>query len=313
MNPKILVTGASGGIQGGTGNYLVRMLLEKGTPVRAFVHKEDDRSDRLREAGADIHTGDILTIQSVRKAMKGIESVYFCYPVREGLLDAAAIVAEVAREEGIKFIINLSQGSASDDSPSPRSRRHWLSERIFDWTGIPSFHLRGMVFYENLFRQFAKGIREDSELRAPFESGDAIVPAIAAQDISKLAFTALQYPPQFADKTIFAGGSALSLNQIAQELTTLLGRTIHYKKVSPEEWIKETEIREGKQNPELIHHLVNLWKNILLTNQDPGTASRLSQLSGLFQKLTGESAMTLSEWVRLNKTALEGKMTEVKV
>jgi uncharacterized protein YbjT (DUF2867 family) len=57
-------------------------------------------------------------------------------------------------------ILNLSQGSASDESPSPTVRRHWLSEKIFDWSGIPTCHLRGSIFYENLFRQFGKGIEE---------------------------------------------------------------------------------------------------------------------------------------------------------
>ena len=53
MSSKILVTGAAGGTQGATGNRLTRLLREKGVPVRAFVRKVDERSDVLREMGAD--------------------------------------------------------------------------------------------------------------------------------------------------------------------------------------------------------------------------------------------------------------------
>ena len=86
MSSKILVTGAAGGAQGATGNRLTRLLREKGIPVRAFVRSVDERSDVLREMGAEIFAGDLVNIQSVRQALKGIESVYFCYPVQADLL-----------------------------------------------------------------------------------------------------------------------------------------------------------------------------------------------------------------------------------
>src|SRR5258708_25277087 len=130
--------------------------------------------------------------------MKEFKSVFFAYQVRPGLLDATAIMAHAAREAKTKFILNLSQGGASDENPSPTSRRHWLSEKIFDWSGTTAFHLRGGVFFENLFRQFAKGIHENSELRAPFASGDGMVPAVAAHDISRIRFFAMRDPARFA-------------------------------------------------------------------------------------------------------------------
>ena len=113
MKPTILVTGASGGTQGATGNRVTRLLREKGVPVRAFVRKVDERSVPLREMGAEIFVGDLLNIQSVREAMRGIEKVYFCYPVQAGLLEATAILAETAIEEGIQFVFHLSLGASS--------------------------------------------------------------------------------------------------------------------------------------------------------------------------------------------------------
>ena len=107
MSSKILVTGAAGGNQGATGNRVTRLLREKGLPVRAFVRKVDERSHVLRGMGAEVFTGDLVNIQSVREALKGIEQVYFCYPVQADLLEATAILSQAAKKEGVKFIFHL--------------------------------------------------------------------------------------------------------------------------------------------------------------------------------------------------------------
>ena len=105
----ILVTGAAGGIQGSTGFHVTRLLLDKGWPVRAFVHRLDDRSDRLRTLGAEVVDGDLRDFRSVAAAMGGIRRAYFAYPVQEGLLDAAATFAAAARSAGVEQVVNLSQ------------------------------------------------------------------------------------------------------------------------------------------------------------------------------------------------------------
>src|SRR5271168_5324072 len=94
----VLVTGASGGRQGQTGRHVSEMLLARGVAVRAFVHTADARSERLSKLGAEIFVGDFLDIGSVQRAIDGVSSVYFAYPVQDGLLDATAIMAVAARE-----------------------------------------------------------------------------------------------------------------------------------------------------------------------------------------------------------------------
>jgi uncharacterized protein YbjT (DUF2867 family) len=97
---KVLVTSATGGKGGQTGRHVSEMLLARGIPVRAFVHKIDERSDRLRALGAELVEGDFLDIRSVQRATRDIASIYFAYPVQEGLLDATAAMALAAREAG---------------------------------------------------------------------------------------------------------------------------------------------------------------------------------------------------------------------
>jgi NAD(P)H dehydrogenase (quinone) len=74
----LLVTGATGE----TGRYTVRHLLEKGHTARAMVHKEDERSQTLRNWGAEIVVGDLLNHDDAIRATSGTSAAYFCYPVR---------------------------------------------------------------------------------------------------------------------------------------------------------------------------------------------------------------------------------------
>jgi uncharacterized protein YbjT (DUF2867 family) len=147
----VLVTGAAGGNQGSTGFHVTRFLLGKGRPVRAFVHRLDDRSDRLRALGAEVVEGDLRDFRSVAAAMSGIRQAYFAYPVQEGLLEAAATFAAAARSAGVEQVVNLSQWlQPTGEQPTPHQARHWLVEQIFDWAEVGAVHLDATVFYENL-------------------------------------------------------------------------------------------------------------------------------------------------------------------
>jgi uncharacterized protein YbjT (DUF2867 family) len=309
MSSTILVTGAAGGTQGSTGNRVARLLREKSVPVRAFVHRVDERSEVLRDMGAEVFAGDLVNIQSVREALKGIERVYFCYPVQADLLEATAILVQAAKEKGVKFIFHLSSGASSDQSPSPWGRKIWLSEQILEWSGIPSFHLRPALFLESLLRQFAKGISQDSEIRAPFGTGDGKVPSIAAEDVARLAVKVLLNPEPFMGKAHQLFTSNVSLNELAQELTTLLGRPIGYHEIAPGQFIKEAIEREGSANQEGKDHLTGLWESFLTLNQDPDFLARMAKGHDAFQRTTGESPTPLIEWLKLNQTTIDGDGT----
>ena len=61
----VLVTGATGRI----GGAVATQLLEKGITTRAMVHRNDARSARLRDLGAEIVVADLFDIQQVQAAM----------------------------------------------------------------------------------------------------------------------------------------------------------------------------------------------------------------------------------------------------
>ncbi len=70
--PRILVTSAAGR----TGPAAVLELLRKGFPVRAFVRRNDVRSEKLRKAGAEIFVGDLFDLSDLRNALVDVQRAY---------------------------------------------------------------------------------------------------------------------------------------------------------------------------------------------------------------------------------------------
>src|ERR1700740_3224406 len=84
---KVLITGATGA----TGGNAIKRLLELKVPVRALVHKVDERSEKLSSQGVEIVRGDLSDFEAVSEALKGITAAYFVFPIKvPGILEATA-------------------------------------------------------------------------------------------------------------------------------------------------------------------------------------------------------------------------------
>src|ERR1700754_735505 len=229
---KFLVTGSTGS----TGDPTVRLLLENGHKVTAFVRREDSRSDVLKELGAEIVTGDMLKIEDVRRAMKGVDGVYFCYPLTQGAVEATAILAQAASEHSVKQIVYMSQRQSRPHARSPATMSHWLSEQILNRSGIPAAHLRVNFFAEWMLYAAAE-IRAGRYL-TPFDPESRFVP-IAAVDIARVVVKILENPEAFGSVVIPVTGSVeVSHIELTGILAKTLGKEIRFEQVSPDEFVK---------------------------------------------------------------------------
>jgi uncharacterized protein YbjT (DUF2867 family) len=225
MTDKFLVTGATGE----TGRYTVQRLLEKGYAVRALVHKDDERAETLRSEGAEVVVGDLFEHDDVIRAAAGTTAAYFCYPVRHGIIQTTAYFADAARRVGLKAVINMSQISAREDSKSHAARDHWIAERIFDWSGVPTIHLRPTFFSQWLLYPFArKTIVEQSIIDLPYGAGRHA--PIAAEDQARLIAVLLADPAAHVGETYtLHGPTELDQPGIAAAISEVLGRKISYQ------------------------------------------------------------------------------------
>ena len=242
----ILVTGATGK----TGAYTVPLLIERGHSVRAFVHKIDQRSERMKAMGAEIVAGDLLDFYAVSDALKNIDTAYFCYPIEPGLVEATAYFAQGAREGGVKAIVNMSQISARREAKSNAARQHWVSERVLDWSGIQVTHLRPTFFAEWLLL-FTEMIGEQGVLALPFGNGRHA--PVAAEDQAHVIAAILENPAPHAGKTYpLFGPVEMNHEEIAAEVAHTLGRPVQYKPLEIAEFAERLKARG--MEPHVVQH-----------------------------------------------------------
>ncbi|WP_206996071.1 NmrA family NAD(P)-binding protein [Trinickia mobilis] len=293
---KYLITGATGK----TGGHTVRHLLKQGHAVRAFVHREDERSAALRHQGAEVVVGDILEHDDVINAMAGVTGAYLCYPIRPGYIEATAYFADAARRAAVEVVVELSQISAREDSKSHAARNHWIAERVLDWSGVPTVHLRPTYFAEWLILPWVRNpIVQEGKITLPYGAGRHA--PIAAEDQARLIAAVLMQPSDHIGKTYpLCGPVELSQQDIADEVGKVLGRKIAYSPSTIEQYRENLEkyIPAAYQRPEfLIQHLLAVaidYQNGIFSGVD-----------GIIGETTGQAPQTVGDFVKAHRQAFE--------
>jgi len=290
----VLVTGAAGGNQGSTGLHVTRMLLDNGRPVRAFVHRLDDRSARLRALGAEVVEGDLRDFGSVATAMSGIRQAYFAYPVQEGLLEAAATFAAAARSAGVEQVVNLSQWlQPGGEQPTPHQARHWLVEQIFDWAEVGAVHLDATVFYENLCTWALGSLTQSGVIALPWGPEASAVPLVSAQDVARVAAAVLAGPELPGGTVIRLMAGRFTNNEIADTFSQILGRPVSYVEISDEQWADAASA--VGVNAVAVEHLTHLWR-FLRTR--PPEYQAFYHTSDAFDDFAGQPPQSLAHFLR---------------
>jgi NAD(P)H dehydrogenase (quinone) len=287
------------GATGKTGRHTVRRLLERGHSVRAMVHKEDERSEALRSTGVEVVVGELLEHDDVIRAAAGTSAAYFCYPVSPGLIQATAYFADAARRAALKVVVNMSQISAREDSESHAARDHWIAERLFDWSGVPTVHLRPTFFSEWLLIPFVRStIADNGIIDLPYGHGRHA--PIAAADQARVIATILTEPAAHVGKVYpLCGPTELDQAGIAAAVTEVLGRKITYQ---PLTILQHRERLEKGGWPEfVIQHFCAValdYQNGLFSGEDKFIA-----------KLTGKPPMSVQDFVASHRKAFTSAST----
>lgn len=285
---KVLITGATGA----TGGNAIKQLLELKVPIRALVHKVDQRSERLSAQGVEIVQGDLTDFEAVNEALQGITTAYFVFPVRvPGVLEATAFFAQAAIEQGLGAIVNMSQISARRIAKSHAAQSHWIAERLLDRSGIPVTHLRPTFFAEWLM-YVSENIREKDNFPLPF--ADARYAPIAAEDQGRVIAAILHNPAEHAGKTYpLYGPKELTQYEIADILTQVLGRKITYLPVEIEAF-SELWHQQG-YSPYIRQHISAVAQDC--------RDGVFSGTNDLVEKLTGQKPMPMLDYIAKNKAA----------
>ena len=297
MANLILVTGAAGRV-GGTGRTVTELLLEQGKAVRALVRTEDERSQALRDMGAEVVVGNLLDLDSMHRAINGCDTMYFGMSVSDAYLTATVNTAAVAKHHGVKAFINMSQMTVSqmsitETTPSPQQKLHWLAEQALNWSGLPVVHVRPTMMLEgSLLILTPDSVRESNQIRLPF--GEGKTSPVAVADVARaIAALLVNAQPHIGKIYHLTGPQSENMHFYAQEYSKALGRTITYQDIPVEPW-REELLKRG-----LPVHLVNH----LVTMADLHRAGRYDRMSDDVLTLTGQRPLSVQDFVRKNAAA----------
>ena len=222
INPKILVTGATGR----TGKAVVTQLLAKGWPVRAAVRVRDARSDLLRRQGAEVVTADIFDPGQLTDAMRGVQRAYYCPPYHPFVIQSASAFAAAARETGLEQIVGLSQWLAGPNHPALMSRQHWLIDQMF--MALPSTAYTTIMpgfFADSPYLEVMPFAAHLGVLPLPMAGESRNAPP-SVDDIARVAVAALLDPARHAGKSYRPTGPELLT---VTEMAAIIGRVVGHK------------------------------------------------------------------------------------
>jgi uncharacterized protein YbjT (DUF2867 family) len=222
--PRILVLTAAGR----TGMPVALQLLDEGFPVTAFVHKADQRSERLKAKGAEIVVGSLTDITDMRTAMAGARRAYFCVPNEAGYLKAAAIFTVVAAEHQLEAVVAMSQWLSNPHHPAIHTREVWLADRLFELLPGTAVTFINPGFFADNVMPVLPFAAQFGLLSLPYGSGLNAPPS--NEDMARVAAEILARPEGHAGKTYRpTGPKLLSPQDLAAILGEVLGRKVTYR------------------------------------------------------------------------------------
>jgi NAD(P)H dehydrogenase (quinone) len=225
----IAVTGATGGL----GGRVARRLAGRGVAQRLVV-RDAARAPELDRAEVAVATyGDG---EAMRRALDGVATLLLVSASedRERVkLHTTAVDAAVAA--GVERVVYTSFYGAAPDCTFTFGRDHWHTEEALKASGLRHTFLRDNLYVD--FLPLMAGA--DGVIRGP--AGDGRVAAVARDDIADAAVAVLlgdgggdpgRHDGRGYDLT---GPEALTLAEVAGELSRFAGRPITYQEETLEE------------------------------------------------------------------------------
>ncbi len=221
----ILVTGATGS----NGTEIIKRLVEKNIQVRAMVR--DRNRANLVIPNVEVVEADFDRPETLQSVLAGVKRAFLVTNSSENAEAQQIAFIDAAKQSGVEHIVKLSQFKADANSPGRFLRYHAAVEAALQASGIAYTFLRPNLFMQGLLN-FRSTIASQNAFYAA--AGDAKVSVVDVRDIAQVAVAALTEPGHEGKTYDLTGFEALTHAEMAEHLSTALGRKIAFIDVSPE-------------------------------------------------------------------------------
>lgn len=219
----ILATGSTGTI----GSRIVERLAAEGASVKALVRA--GKHTQFPE-GVQLVTGDMTDVQSMRAALKGVDTLFLLNAVAPDELTQALVTLDLAVEAGIKRIVYFSVFNSALFADVPHFTAKYAVEQAIDARAIPATVLRPAYFFQNDLN-LKQAILDHGVYPMPI--GSVGVAMVDVGDIVKIAASELlrrERAPGPLPRTVIevVGPDTLSGGDLATIWSRETGRTVTY-------------------------------------------------------------------------------------
>lgn len=229
----ILVTGATGA-QGGS--VAKALLAQNKFAVRILTRNANSQNAiALKELGAEVITGDMNDIESLKTAMQdcyGVYGVTNFWEHFENEYQQGKNMVDAVKATGISHFIfhtlpdynKLSNGKYPTPHCDMKAALHEYTKLL----NIPATFLQVAFYYENFLNFFTLQKAADGTYYFGFPQGNTRLAMVSVEDIGGMAATIFDYPAEYIGRTVGAVGADDTCEKYAAVLSKALGKKIKY-------------------------------------------------------------------------------------
>ena len=277
----ICITGAGGTV----GKEVVKQLELAKVPFRvAYFSKE--KMEAALAKGMDAVTIDYNRPDTLREAFQGCEKLFLLGPNALNQTQLELNAVEAAKAVGIKYIVKQSvMGSEAKDFSL--ALVHRPVEKAIEASGLEWTFLRPNSFMQNVITFMAETIKAESAFYSASDQGK--IAHVDVRDIAAVAVKALteSEPIHFGQAYTLTGSEALTYDDLADELSKVLGRSISHISLSPED-LKHGMLAEGM--PEAIaERMLDLERYY--------REDKASRITNDIKQVTGQAPIRFAQYI----------------
>jgi uncharacterized protein YbjT (DUF2867 family) len=224
----ILVTGAAGL----NGSAAIREFVRRDEPVRALVRSAAKAASLGTPATVEVVEGDMLRQETLGAALEGVDRVLMISAADAQLAETQRAFIDAAKRADVKRIVKFSGLGAALDTSFRFNRMHAEIERYLEESGLEWTHLRPSQFMQTYLRE-APTIASEAAFYLPLEN--ARLAPVDVEDIAKAAFALLHGDGHEGKAYEITGPEALTMTEVADRLSSVLGKPVRYVNVAPDE------------------------------------------------------------------------------
>jgi uncharacterized protein YbjT (DUF2867 family) len=228
----IVITGATGALNGATVDHLLERISAKGIAV---VARDTAKAQRFADRGVAVRHGDYADPASLPGAFDGADQLLLVSSNDRGAdavgLHRAAIDAAVAA--GVGRILYTSHQNANLDTPFGPGRNHAATEQLLAESGVAWTSLRN-GYYMHSLNVLMGPWRETGVITVP---GDGPVSWTAREDAAEAAAIILTSNGAYNGPTTLTASAAPTFEDIAVIASEVTGRTVKREVLDEQEWL----------------------------------------------------------------------------